>query len=541
MKDICVGIDFGTTKTLVSFYDETDKRPQTMRLGDGRDYVPTSVYIDQYGEFRFGDYADQLEFDPRGRYSREIKMRLGSEDVVLYTRKKRYSARELATRYLRYIRERCEKYRGASYAQSGEDFRVNRAVITQPVSATPAQEKELLQAAKDAGFAEVELITEPEAAGYAYCSRFSEREFKNALIVDWGGGTLDMALVSIEGDRIVTRPRYTSGRRKGGEVFDQALLNHVIERLEQCGKKEQLSRDMISSAHWSIESKKRIRHAKEHLSESDTDEVMLPSSVGEPYPPVPLRRSEFENLIRSELEEAAQMANELIENIRREDPKLEPTKLLLVGGSSRIPAVADFLKKKTGLDSVSWDWGREAVSLGAACKAAEQWRFSRSVESYSSISDKVTVPDSDMPQKMPQPPLAAPDKYPDKQHLVRRDESEPTESVEIESEWIPDTPKGLEPVRTAVPPPSTDPRVLEQQKKMREALERSRPERMPTPTPEKKSSKGIRVGRKLKLPKEPAHRKARKQKSPVQTFMLGCLLGLALLAMFFLIWGVFIK
>lgn len=226
MRELSIGIDFGTTKTLVSFYNETTGKPEQIRLGRGRDYMPTSVYVSEEGGFLFGEDADdQIEFGV-DRYCRAFKMKLGSSVPALAffdgSHFVQYSAKELTRSFLQYVKERSEN----------EVFmgrKVTRTVITKPVLFSPAQCEELKEAAQEAGFHQVEFVTEPEAAGYAFCIMCPSEAFKgNALVIDWGGGTLDMALVSRQGDQVVTHREYTAGdTQMGGEVFDEKLWNHV--------------------------------------------------------------------------------------------------------------------------------------------------------------------------------------------------------------------------------------------------------------------------------------------------------------------------
>ncbi|WP_455564398.1 Hsp70 family protein [Akkermansia massiliensis] len=371
MNELSIGIDFGTTKTLVSFYNETSGKPELIRLGRGRDYLPTSVYVPEEGGFLFGEDADdQIEFGV-DRYCRAFKMKLGSNVPALAfldgDRFIQHSAKELTRRFLQHIKERSEN----------EVFMgkiITKAVITKPVLFSPAQCEELKEAALGAGFHEVEFVTEPEAAGYAFCTLCPSEAFQgNALVIDWGGGTLDMALVSRNGDHVLTHREYTAGdMNMGGEVFDEQLWNHVNRRLRDQGESD-LTREKPEHQNLLF---RKVREAKEMLSTQMQRTLRLSSPRGA-CPPISLERSEFEDLIRSHVEQAAGMARQLMNSIQGK--ALKPEILLFVGGTSKIPAISAIMEQTTGLPCRPWHLSQAAVSLGAglfAVRKKERFRNS---------------------------------------------------------------------------------------------------------------------------------------------------------------------
>ncbi len=162
-----IGIDFGTTKTLVSRIIAHTGRAETIRLGQGTDHIPTSLFIRQDGSMLFGNDAEDLIAEPSGIYLRGFKMKLGSSIPVHAQTTPDgeyvpYMASTLVTRYLTYIRQRVQ-----DTVYAGEP--VTRAIITRPVDFSPARLNELHKAALAAGFNDVTLTTEPEAAGLAFC------------------------------------------------------------------------------------------------------------------------------------------------------------------------------------------------------------------------------------------------------------------------------------------------------------------------------------------------------------------------------------
>ncbi|MBE6417802.1 MAG: hypothetical protein E7033_04980 [Akkermansiaceae bacterium] len=347
-----LGIDFGTTKTLVSRMDEASGRPVTVRLGMGSDYIPTTVYIEENGQLHFGEDADDCLADNSGTYIRGFKMRLGSgmplhihfDDDGNITK---FTAQDLVSQYLRYIRERVEKH---VFMESGS---ARKAVITRPVNFSPVQLEELKQAAHAAGFSEVSLTTEPEAAGLAFCRLNASKAFhRSALIVDWGGGTLDFALVTRDDNTIHTHPRLTDGdTTMGGERFDEVLWNFTEQQLRQQGYTQ------INP----ITALPAIRRAKERLSIQNEVSIRLTNANGA-CPPVQITRDTFNALILDCIDQAAQKVRQLIAAIPTAN---KPEMLLLVGGSCMIPLIKERMEAACGLPAYAWNLSREAVGLGA--------------------------------------------------------------------------------------------------------------------------------------------------------------------------------
>ena len=352
-----LGIDFGTTKTLVSRIDAATGQPVTIRLGMGTDYIPTTVYIEENGQIYFGEDADDRLADNTGAYIRGFKMRLGSamplhiqfgEDGSIT----KICARDLVREYLSYIRERVERQ---VFMQEGS---ARKAVITRPVNFSPVQLEELKQAALDAGFSEVTLTTEPEAAGLAFCRLNASKAFnRSALIVDWGGGTLDFALVTRDGNTIHTHPRLTDGdTTMGGERFDEVLWNYTEQQLRQQG-----------CTHINpILALPVIRRAKERLSMGTQTTMRLTNQDGA-CPPVHITRDIFNALIIDNIEQATHKVRQLIAAIPAAH---KPEMLLLVGGSCLIPLIKEHMESACGLPAYSWNLSREAVGLGAVLSNA---------------------------------------------------------------------------------------------------------------------------------------------------------------------------
>lgn len=349
MSNTAIGIDFGTTKTLVAHLHPETGRPETLRLGRGADYIPTTVCVSSDGGFFFGDDAEDMIEYPDISYLRGFKMQLGSEAPLhmcaLPDGSLRFiNAHELVTEFLRHLRLEIQEK-----VYWGEE--VNAAVITRPVNFSPARCAALEEAAREAGFKHVSLTTEPEAAGLAFCRLNAAAAFKgNALVVDWGGGTLDFALVSRRGDEIISHADLTDGNvSMGGEQFDERLWHYVVEKLH--GRRLN-----------PVTQLPRVRKAKEQLSMSNSVTLRLSSSEGH-CPPLSLTRDAFNELIAGDVDTAGEQVLRLLNRVPAD---MAPEMLLLVGGSSAIPLIKKKLEVATGLPAHNWQYSREAVALGAA-------------------------------------------------------------------------------------------------------------------------------------------------------------------------------
>lgn len=351
MNTHSIGIDFGTTKTLVTHIPSHSNIPERVCLGDGHDYLPTTAYIDAEGALHFGDEADDMMSESTGRYLRGFKMQLGSPLPLHICSaaggQRIFTARELVKEYLKHIRTQVEEL-----VFLGEPVR--SATITRPVRFSPAQCEELRQAAHEAGFAEVKFTTEPEAAGLAFCRLNAAHAFKHsALIIDWGGGTLDFALVTRKDDTICTHSTLTDGdTTMGGEKFDEKLWNHVECTLNKQGVK--------TLNH--ITQLPKVRRGKEQLTSKENIILRLSSRDGV-CPPLPLSRADFNELIATDITKAVQMVHSLLLRIPAE---YKPEMLLLVGGSSQIPLIKEKLEEVCKLPVHKWQFSREAVAIGAA-------------------------------------------------------------------------------------------------------------------------------------------------------------------------------
>ena len=370
-----IGIDFGTTKTLVACFNHETKQAELIRLGRGIDKIPTAVYYDQDGRFLFGEDADDQMVWDAVRYKRGFKLELGSNvPSLLIDRNTKFRAVDLTCEFFKYIKGRCEEE-----VFNGE--KVTKVFITMPVSFSPAQQKELKQAALNAGFLNVTLLTEPEAAGRAFFHINPANDLKSVMVVDWGGGTVDIAVVSRDGDAISVDANSSWGNDKlGGEAFDELLWVHVTDKIMKTDSRNRNPADepleIINTMF------KQVRSCKERLSKKSAAKIIFSGSMG-PYVEN-VTQAEFEDLIRHSVEDIGNKVKELLQKIRQRGG-IYPEALLLIGGSSSIPLIRQVLAEKSGLKCLSWQYAHEAVAMGAALAAEKVSSDTYKILSYEEV------------------------------------------------------------------------------------------------------------------------------------------------------------
>lgn len=346
-----IGIDFGTTKTMVSYFNPTTGLVELVRLDQTRDSssVFTTVHADESGNYLFGEDADeQAETDPKG-YCRAFKLHLGETEPCL--KRTSETAEDLATRFLRYIKEECEQT-----VFHGEP--IETTTITVPVKFSPARKEALRRAAKAAGFQSVVFLPEPEAAGSAFLRDNPADKFSRALVLDWGGGTLDIAIISRgAGGTIRADRRCVEGRDKriGGEVVDYLLLEHFKQIWL-----ETFEHPLVPSEEKEPALLRRVRKTKFALTGKPV--VFFQPS---PKEKVEISRERFSQIIEPLLGTAVELVQSTLSK-NKELGNPEPDAILLIGGTTLSPVVRETMEKNfPNLRVLSWHHSREAVALGA--------------------------------------------------------------------------------------------------------------------------------------------------------------------------------
>lgn len=356
-RDTFIGIDFGTTKTMVAEYQQQKKSAKVHKLGRELE-MPTLIHDSETGERVFGDLADEEgDHDPSGRIHR-FKLDLGKPSKQFGRRI--CTAVDLTADFLSHLR-------GLLKEEVTHQL-IERVVLTVPAIFGPAQRKDLTKAAKLAGFKKVELLAEPVAAGIAYCDHEGLQGKLRFLVVDWGGGTFDVALVDRDEVGGIHVPQeFVKGRQGiGGEDLDDDFWEATSTRLVKDGGTALEARPNTSWGKY----RRDLRRTKERLS--DKMEVVL-SILTQANQPEMLTwtRGELEEVFAKRIREGVSAVAELVELCVNAD--MAPEFILLAGGTCRTPLIHKLLAETCNVPCRPWKEGRDAIALGAALYAHKLW------------------------------------------------------------------------------------------------------------------------------------------------------------------------
>jgi actin-like ATPase involved in cell morphogenesis len=355
-----LGLDIGTTFSSAAVVDEED-RVELVNLGGRAAAIPSVLLLRGDGDVLVGEGADARAAMEPTRVAREFKRRIG-DPTPLVLGGTPYSAEALTTILIRHIADAVTRRKGAP---------PEHVVITHPASYTHYRTELLRNAAVEAGIREPALVTEPIAAATHYSARHADRVDGEVIAVyDFGGGTFDIALLrsKVDGFELVGSP--TGVDRLGGIDFDHALWQHVDDHLDGALERADATDGRVVSAVMKL--RRDVREAKELLStDADAALTIILPGINEH---VSVTRAMFESLIRPRLKEpfgalrrALDSAGMAMEDVSR---------IVLVGGSSRIPLVAREVRLQTGRPIAEDIDPEYAVALGAALCAARVGRRS---------------------------------------------------------------------------------------------------------------------------------------------------------------------
>ena len=352
-----VGIDLGTTNSVVSVLEGGE--PTVIANAEGARTTPSVVAFTKDGEVLVGETAKRQNVTNVDRTISSVKRHMGTDWTVGIDDKK-YTSQELSARILGKLKRDAEQYLGDS---------VTDAVITVPAYFNDAERQATKEAGEIAGLNVLRIINAPTAAALAYgLDRGKEDEL--ILVFDLGGGTFDVSLLEVgkDDDFSTIQVRSTAGdNRLGGDDWDQRIVDHLVKRFKESTGVD-VSNDKIAKQRL----KEAAEQAKKELSSSTSTSIQLPYlSLTENGPAnldETLTRAKFEELTQDLLERTKKPFNDVI---KEAGVKLEDVAhVVLVGGSTRMPAVVELVKKLTGgkepNKGVNPD---EVVAVGAALQA----------------------------------------------------------------------------------------------------------------------------------------------------------------------------
>lgn len=342
-----IGIDLGTTNSCVSVLEAG--APKVIPNPEGGRTTP-SVVAFKNGERIVGDAAKrQMITNPNTIAS--VKRLMGTNKKIEAEGKK-YTPEEISAMVLSYLKDYAEAYLGE---------KVTKAVITVPAYFNDSERQATKNAGKIAGLEVERIINEPTAAALAY-GMDKQEGLHTILVYDLGGGTFDVSILEL-GDGVF-EVKSTSGNNKlGGDDFDERIMDYLVSNF----KKENgidLSKDKMAMQRLRDASEK----AKKDLSGVTTTHISLPfisqGDAGPLHLELDLTRAKFEDLVKDLIDSTAEPVRKALKDAKLDKKDID--KVLLVGGSTRIPMVVDLIKKELGKEpdkSVNPD---EVVAMGAA-------------------------------------------------------------------------------------------------------------------------------------------------------------------------------
>ena len=352
-----VGIDLGTTNSVVSVLEGGE--PTVIANAEGGRTTPSVVAFSKSGEVLVGEIAKRQAVNNIDRTITSVKRHMGTDWSVAIDDKK-YTAQEISARILMKLKNDAESYLGE---------KVTDAVITVPAYFNDAERQATKEAGEIAGMNVLRIVNEPTAAALAY-GLDKGKEDELILVFDLGGGTFDVSLLEVGKDEdgfSTIQVRATAGdNRLGGDDWDQRIVDYLLNQLKVKGI--DLSKDKIALQRL----REASEQAKKELSSSTSTNVSLQYLSVTPDGPVhldeQLTRAKFQDLTKDLLERTKKPFHDVITETGIKLSEIDH--IVLVGGSTRMPAVYDLVKELAGgkepNKGVNPD---EVVAVGAALQA----------------------------------------------------------------------------------------------------------------------------------------------------------------------------
>lgn len=348
-----IGIDLGTTNSCVAVME--GGQPTVIVNSEGTRTTPSVVAFTKKGERLVGEPAKRQAVTNPERTVSSIKREMGSGYKVKID-KKNYSPQEISAFILMKLKKDAEDYLGQ---------RVTEAVITVPAYFSDAQRQATKDAGRIAGLKVERIINEPTAAALAY--GLDNGEAQKILVYDLGGGTFDVSVIEI-GDKVIEVLATSGDNHLGGDDFDKRLSDYIVSEFKRTEGID-LGKDKVALQRITEEAEK----AKKELSSAQTVNINLPfittTKAGPVHLDMNITRAKF-NELTSDL--VGRTTGPVITALNDAGiTKGELNKVLLVGGSTRIPAVQDKVKQLTGLEPSKNMNPDECVALGASIQGGK--------------------------------------------------------------------------------------------------------------------------------------------------------------------------
>ena len=391
-----IGIDLGTTNSCVAVIEGGE--PVVIANAEGARTTPSVVAFSKTGERMVGQVAKRQAITNPDRTIASIKRHMGTNYKVNIDGKD-YTPQEISAMTLQKLKADAEAYLGAP---------VTEAVITVPAYFTDSQRQATKDAGKIAGLDVKRIINEPTAAALAY--GIDKEEDQKVMVYDLGGGTFDVSIIEM-GDGVQEVLATAGNNRLGGDDFDQKIIDWLVDEF----KKEQgvdLRNDKMAMQRL----KEAAEKAKIELSGVTTSQISLPfitaDATGPKHLETTLTRAKFNEMTADLVEATMGPVRQALS-----DSGLQPSqlnKILMVGGSSRIPAVQEAVKKYTGKEPFKGINPDECVAVGAAIQGGvlggevegllllDVTPLSLGIETMGGVSTKIIERNTTIPTKKSQ-------------------------------------------------------------------------------------------------------------------------------------------
>ena len=347
-----VGIDLGTTNSCVSVLEGGE--PTVIANAEGSRTTPSIVAFARNGEVLVGEVAKRQAVTNPDRTIRSVKREVGTNWSIDIDGKK-YTPQEISARVLMKLKRDSEAYLGET---------VTDAVITVPAYFNDAQRQATKEAGEIAGFNVLRIVNEPTAAALAYGLDKGSKE-QTVLVFDLGGGTFDVSLLEL-GEGVIEVKSTSGDNHLGGDDWDQRIIDHLVKTFRGEHGVD-LSQDKMALQRL----KEAAEKAKIELSAATTTSINLPYITAGPSGPLHLdmnlSRAEFQRMTQDLLDRCKGPFEQAIKDAGVKVSDVDH--VILVGGSTRMPAVSDLVKSLTGREANKGVNPDEVVAVGAALQA----------------------------------------------------------------------------------------------------------------------------------------------------------------------------
>ena len=348
-----IGIDLGTTNSCVAVME--GGKPTVITNAEGMRTTPSVVAFTKTGERVIGEPAKRQEVTNAEKTIASIKRHMGT-DYKVQIDGKAYSPQEISAMILQKLKSDAENYLGE---------KVTEAVITVPAYFNDAQRQATKDAGKIAGLDVKRIINEPTAAALSY--GLDNEEEQKIMVYDLGGGTFDVSIIEI-GDGVIEVLSTAGDNKLGGDDFDNVITQYMLDEF-----KKQEGVDLSTDKMAMQRLKEAAEKAKKELSSATTTNINLPfitaTAEGPKHFDMNLTRAKFDELTAHLVERTAGPVNSALNDAGMTASEL--SKVLLVGGSTRIPAVQDKVQQLTGKEPFKGINPDECVAIGASVQGGK--------------------------------------------------------------------------------------------------------------------------------------------------------------------------